>query len=169
MSWCSKVASLTCLRSHTSKAHWHNQLRRCSSSSKSVSLIPWSPKAILLEISAPQLLTEFSSAEVQELTQDCSVAPWHRLSFDHQLDLHRGLLDRVEDGHTYGFLHPRAENRRCCNQITPEEHNWKWSVKTQPRECYLHLWDTFCVAKGKEQILCDMFPPVRSQLLSSVV
>lgn len=77
---------------------------------------------------APQLISQGS-----ELTQDCPMAPWHRLSFDHQLDLHRGLLGRVEDGHTYGFLHPRAENRRCCNQITPEEHNWKWSVKTQPQ------------------------------------
>lgn len=79
-------------------------------------------------LTAPQLINQLSSSELQELTQDCAVAPWHRLSFDHQLDLHRGLLDRVEDGHTYGFLHPRAENRRCCNQITPEEHNWKWSV-----------------------------------------
>lgn len=109
---------------------------------------------------APELLNEFSSSESQELTQDCSVAPWHRLSFDHQLDLHCGLLGRVEDGHAYGFLHPRAKNRRCCNQITPEEHNWEWSVRTEPRECYFHLWDTFCAQKGKSK--CSvMYLPCR--------
>lgn len=71
-------------------------------------------------------------------TQDGSLAPCHRLALGHQLSLDHDIPRGVKDGHTDDFLHSRAEDRGCSNQIAPVgEENLS---ETGPLPASLPLW-----------------------------